>query len=152
MLKPQFLLPLADELVVDLFAGGGGASQGIFQATGRHPDIAVNHDEVAIRVHTANHAETAHHCASVWSVEPRAACAGRRASHALDFVYLETLAGRELARIKVPVMSIAPQGGQSLRISLPLRHPGTGGQAHQHHQRRHHHQASCCSHDWNPLN
>lgn len=41
MLKPQFILPLSDELVVDLFAGGGGASTGIEQAIGRHVDIAV---------------------------------------------------------------------------------------------------------------
>lgn len=66
-----------DELIVDLFAGGGGASQGIFEALGRHPDIAVNHDEDAIAVHTRNHQDTAHLCASVWKVEPRAACAGR---------------------------------------------------------------------------
>lgn len=65
------------ELIVDLFAGGGGASEGIFMATGRHPDIAVNHDDIAIAVHTANHPETLHHCASVWHVEPRAAVAGR---------------------------------------------------------------------------
>ena len=44
MLKPQYLLPLADELVVDLFAGGGGASTGIEAAIGRHVDIAVNHE------------------------------------------------------------------------------------------------------------
>ncbi len=66
-----------DEIIVDLFAGGGGASQGIFQATGRHPDIAVNHDLDAIAVHLRNHPETEHRCESVWKVEPVAACAGR---------------------------------------------------------------------------
>ncbi|WP_298281162.1 DNA cytosine methyltransferase [Acidocella sp.] len=66
-----------DELIVDLFAGGGGASQGIYQATGRHPDIAVNHDPDAIAVHLRNHPETEHHCESVWKIEPVAACAGR---------------------------------------------------------------------------
>jgi DNA (cytosine-5)-methyltransferase 1 len=66
-----------EELIVDLFAGGGGASQGIFQATGRHPDIAVNHDADAIAVHARNHPTTKHLCASVWEVEPVAACAGR---------------------------------------------------------------------------
>jgi DNA (cytosine-5)-methyltransferase 1 len=65
------------EMIVDLFAGGGGASMGIFQATGRHPDLAVNHDADAIAVHTANHPTTRHEQASVWNVEPRAACAGR---------------------------------------------------------------------------
>jgi DNA (cytosine-5)-methyltransferase 1 len=66
-----------DEMIVDLFAGGGGASQGIYQATGRHPDIAVNHDETAIAVHAVNHPDAEHLQASVWHVEPRAAVAGR---------------------------------------------------------------------------
>ena len=65
------------ELIVDLFAGGGGASQGIYQATGRHPDLAINHDSVAISVHAANHPGTRHECASIWQVEPRAATQGR---------------------------------------------------------------------------
>lgn len=65
------------EIIVDLFAGGGGASAGIAAALGRHPDIAVNHDATAIAVHAANHPGTHHECASVWHVEPRAACAGR---------------------------------------------------------------------------
>lgn len=65
------------EMIVDLFAGGGGASVAIHQATGRHPDLAVNHDADAIAVHTANHPTTTHEQASVWAVEPRAACAGR---------------------------------------------------------------------------
>jgi DNA (cytosine-5)-methyltransferase 1 len=67
----------SDELIVDLFAGGGGASQGIFQATGRHPDIAVNHDPVAIAVHTRNHPDAIHRCESIWKVEPVEACGGR---------------------------------------------------------------------------
>ena len=58
-------------LIVDLFAGGGGASTGILQALGRSPDVAVNHSPDAIRMHTANHPETLHLCASVWEVEPR---------------------------------------------------------------------------------
>lgn len=49
MLGTQFILPIASELVVDLFAGGGGASTGIEQAIGRHVDIAVNHDPAALR-------------------------------------------------------------------------------------------------------
>lgn len=65
------------EMIVDLFAGGGGASVGIFRATGRHPDLAVNHDAHAIAVHTANHPTTRHEQASVWNVEPRAATGGR---------------------------------------------------------------------------
>lgn len=64
-------------MLVDLFAGGGGASAGIKSATGRSPDLAVNHDEHAIRMHTANHPETEHDHASVWERKPDVACNGR---------------------------------------------------------------------------
>lgn len=64
-------------LIVDLFAGGGGASEGIRMALGRDPDIVVNHDEDAVAVHLRNHAGTRHHCASVWKVEPMAATGGQ---------------------------------------------------------------------------
>ena len=64
-------------LIVDLFAGGGGASTGIAQALGRDPDIAVNHSPAAIAMHLANHPHTRHLCESVWTVDPRATC-GRR--------------------------------------------------------------------------
>lgn len=64
-------------LVVDLFAGGGGASLGISQALGRSPDIAVNHDAEAIAAHAINHPETHHLCANVWRVDPVEACAGK---------------------------------------------------------------------------
>lgn len=50
MIRPQFLLPIHHELVVDLFAGGGGASTGIEQAIGRPVDIAVNHEQQALRL------------------------------------------------------------------------------------------------------
>jgi DNA (cytosine-5)-methyltransferase 1 len=60
MQSPQFLLPLADELIVDLFAGGGGASTGIEQAVGRHVDVAVNHDPDAVGLHQRNHPQTLH--------------------------------------------------------------------------------------------
>lgn len=70
MLGNQFLLPVHHELVVDLFAGGGGASTGIEQAIGRHVDMAVNHDREAISLHTANHPQTRHHCSDVFEVDP----------------------------------------------------------------------------------
>ena len=66
----QFLLGIADELVVDLFAGGGGASTGIEQAIGRHVDIAVNHDAKAVSLHEANHPQTRHFVADVFEVDP----------------------------------------------------------------------------------
>ena len=65
------------EIIVDLFAGGGGASYGIQLATGRGPDIAVNHDPAAIRMHEANHPAARHYCESVFSVDPVVASAGR---------------------------------------------------------------------------
>lgn len=55
-------------MVVDNFAGGGGASTGIAQATGRSPDIAVNHDEDALAMHEENHPDTVHYRESVWQV------------------------------------------------------------------------------------
>lgn len=59
-----------DELIVDCFAGGGGASQAIFQATGRHPDVAINHDPEAVAMHAANHPTTRHFCKSIYQVDP----------------------------------------------------------------------------------
>lgn len=67
----------SSELVVDLFAGGGGASTGIEAALGRPVDIALNHDPVAMAVHKANHAPTRHLEADVWEVKPLDATGGR---------------------------------------------------------------------------
>ncbi|RZJ07660.1 MAG: DNA cytosine methyltransferase [Rubrivivax sp.] len=77
MLTPQFVLGLADELVVDLFAGGGGASTGIEQAIGRHVDIAVNHDPEAVSLHQANHPQTRHFVSDVFEVDPATVTAGQ---------------------------------------------------------------------------
>ncbi|CAI2145466.1 DNA (cytosine-5-)-methyltransferase [Serratia fonticola] len=65
------------ELVVDNFAGGGGASTGIELAIGRSVDIAINHDEHAIAMHETNHPETLHYCESVFDVDPVAATSGK---------------------------------------------------------------------------
>ena len=64
------------ELIIDNFAGGGGASTGIEMATGRSVDIAINHDPDAIAMHRANHPHTRHYCEDVWQVDPVEACAG----------------------------------------------------------------------------
>ncbi|WP_227369868.1 DNA cytosine methyltransferase [Halomonas sp. M20] len=64
------------ELVVDNFAGGGGASEGIEQALGRPVDLAINHDAAAIAVHTANHPGSEHAVADVWDIEPEQATRG----------------------------------------------------------------------------
>ena len=64
------------EIIVDNFAGGGGASTGIELATGYSVDIAINHDPEAIRMHKTNHPYTKHYCESVWDVDPVKVCAG----------------------------------------------------------------------------
>lgn len=63
-------------LVIDGFAGGGGASEGIRRAIGRGPDIAINHDPEAIAMHEANHPEARHYCESIYDVDPVEACKG----------------------------------------------------------------------------
>lgn len=77
MLTPQFLLPIHNELVVDLFAGGGGASTGIEQAIGRPVDIAVNHDPQAVSLHEANHPQTRHFVSDVFEVDPLTVTSGQ---------------------------------------------------------------------------
>ncbi|MFO1465829.1 MAG: DNA cytosine methyltransferase [Steroidobacteraceae bacterium] len=67
-------------LIVDNFAGGGGASAGIEAALGQPIDYAINHDAEAIAMHRANHPHTRHLQTSVWDVNPRKLCAGRSVS------------------------------------------------------------------------
>lgn len=66
-----------DELIIDNFAGGGGASTGIEAAFGRSVDIAINHDPEAIAMHKANHPQALHYCESVWDINPREVAQGR---------------------------------------------------------------------------
>lgn len=75
IVRASFLGP--DELVVDNFAGGGGASTGIEAAIGRPVDIAINHSPEAIAVHRVNHPNTRHYCENIWEVDPREACGSR---------------------------------------------------------------------------
>lgn len=77
MRPPQLRLSLEQELIVDQFAGGGGASLGIELALGRSPDIAINHDPEAIALHAANHPTTQHLCEDVFKVNPATTCGGR---------------------------------------------------------------------------
>ena len=65
------------ELIIDSFAGGGGASTGIEWALGRSPDIAINHSPAAIAMHRLNHPRTKHYCENVWKVDPLEATGGR---------------------------------------------------------------------------
>lgn len=68
---------MTEEIIVDNFAGGGGASTGIELATGRQVAIAINHDPDAILMHRTNHPYTEHLQASVWDVDPKSVCRGR---------------------------------------------------------------------------
>ena len=66
-----------EEAIVDLFAGGGGTSEGFRIATGRSPDVAVNHDPIALGLHEANHPKTLHLTSSVYAVNPDDVVPGR---------------------------------------------------------------------------
>lgn len=76
-INDQFSLDLASELIVDNFAGGGGASDGIHAGTGRHVDIAANHDPEALGMHHMNHPQTLHLLEDVFKVDPRKVTKGR---------------------------------------------------------------------------
>lgn len=79
--RPPVLRAFLDDgaMVVDSFAGGGGASSGVARAlrslgVDRDPDVAINHDAEAIAMHRANHPTTRHYIEDVWQVDPREAC------------------------------------------------------------------------------
>ena len=77
MKRSNAQISILDEIIVDNFAGGGGASTGIELAAGRPVAIAINHDPDAILLHKTNHPWTEHLQASVWDVDPVAVCRGR---------------------------------------------------------------------------
>jgi len=76
-MQPQMNFAFGHELIVDLFAGGGGASLGIEQAFGRSVDVAVNHSADAVAMHQANHPSTTHLQCDVFEVDPIEATGGR---------------------------------------------------------------------------
>lgn len=88
MRKPEVRVTLepgfGSGLVVDNFAGGGGASTGIEAAIGRPCDIAINHDQRAIAMHIVNHPKTRHYTTDIWNVRPKDIAAGRQ----VDLVWL----------------------------------------------------------------
>lgn len=73
----SYQMPLDSEIIVDNFAGGGGASLGIEMALGRPVTIAINHDAEAIAMHKANHPYTEHYQENIWDVKPRDIVKGR---------------------------------------------------------------------------
>ncbi len=78
MNRPPVLRLHDDELIIDSFAGGGGASLGIEWALGRSPHKAINHDKGALAMHAANHPLTEHILGNVWDQKPREVCGDRR--------------------------------------------------------------------------
>lgn len=79
--RTQYALPLTErdeEVNVDLFAGGGGASTGLEMGLGRAIHLAINHNPAAISMHQANHPGAVHLTTNVWDVDPTQALAGRR--------------------------------------------------------------------------
>lgn len=79
--KTQYCLPFSaqdNEIIIDLFAGGGGASTGLEIGLGRTVAIAINHNPRAISMHEANHPTTAHYQSDVWAVDPAEAVNGRK--------------------------------------------------------------------------
>lgn len=77
----QYGLALDDSdswIIVDLFAGGGGASTGLEMGLNRPVTICVNHNPTAISMHAANHPHAEHYQTDVWGVDPVEACRGRR--------------------------------------------------------------------------
>ena len=75
---PQPIRPDLPPMIIDSFAGGGGASTGIEIALGRSPDVAINHDAAALAMHQANHPGTLHLNTNIWQVDPSEVCKGRR--------------------------------------------------------------------------
>lgn len=78
LLPPQIARPELPPMIIDSFAGGGGASTGIELALGRSPDVAINHDAAALAMHEANHPTTLHLNSNVWQVDPAEVCRGRK--------------------------------------------------------------------------
>lgn len=65
-------------MIIDSFAGGGGASTGIELALGRSPDVAINHSTAALALHAANHPDTVHLDSNIWDVKPQEVTRGRK--------------------------------------------------------------------------
>ncbi|TYB89681.1 DNA cytosine methyltransferase [Oceaniovalibus sp. ACAM 378] len=71
------MLDATQPMIIDSFAGGGGASTGIELALGRSPDVAINHNAAALALHAVNHPETLHLDSNIWDVAPLDVTKGR---------------------------------------------------------------------------
>lgn len=95
---------------VDLFAGGGGASEGKRRATGSSPTIAVNHWPTAIAVHTANHPDCEHYIDDVYKVRPLKATRGKRVRllwASPTCIYFSRAKGKRLSPATVKIRGLA---------------------------------------------
>lgn len=124
--EPQLSSLRAGEIIVDLFAGGGGASEGLKQALGRDPDLAYNHDALAIGMHAANHPLTSHHREDIWHADPRVDVAGRKVGwfHASpDCTHFSQAKGGQPRNRKIRALTwvVLKWVGQLDRISLAPR-------------------------------
>ncbi|MCF0265501.1 DNA cytosine methyltransferase [Acinetobacter guillouiae] len=74
--KTQFDLNFSEKIIIDFFAGGGGASTGLEMGLNRPVYAAVNHNPKAISMHEANHPHAKHYVQDVFAVDPVAICDG----------------------------------------------------------------------------
>lgn len=81
MAVSQLNLDIKNHLCGELFAGFGGFAEAYFQATGLSPDVAINHSDNAISVHTINHPQTEHYITDIFDVDPKLALKGRPLGH-----------------------------------------------------------------------
>lgn len=118
------------ELIVDNFAGGGGASTGIELATGYSVDIAINHDPEAIKMHKANHPNTEHYCENVWAVDPVKACKGHTVGLTTkDRFGLVTIEGVDYQIVDIGLRMLEPKelyGCQGFPDDYIIDHDYTG--------------------------
>lgn len=123
---PQRSMLRPGEIVVDLFAGGGGASEALKQALGVDPALAYNHDEWAIGMHAANHPLTIHHREDIWHADPRRDVAGRPVGwfHASpDCTHFSQAKGGQPRSRKTRALSwvVLKWAGQLARVGLAPR-------------------------------
>ena len=123
---PQHSQLRPGEIVVDLFAGGGGASEALKQALGVDPALAYNHDEWAIGMHAANHPLTEHHRDDIWHADPRRDVAGRKVGwfHASpDCTHFSQAKGGQPRNRKIRALSwVIPKWiGQLAKVGLAPR-------------------------------
>lgn len=90
-------------LIIDNFAGGGGASTGIERAIGRPVDLAINHSRHAIIIHRLNHPETVHLCEDLWDVDPKKAISGHYIGNGQQDLFAETAGCASRLRLGLPV-------------------------------------------------